>query len=156
MMQSFPPPPATSRQQSGSAGPEQWKYSCPRSGPHQHTTHKHSTSPGTNCKTIICSPAAAGSSVAGSAVAGPAVTCNWSPAGGPAGCWCRDWCCGHDLEWCSPCIVMLRAVNGTSRNCTVPGEGPCFPLLKASNIAFLFGLHNTINQLEKLEAAKAA
>ena len=68
------PATTTSRQQSGSAGPEQWKYSCPRSGPHQHTTHKHSTSPGTNCKTIICSPAAAGSAVAGLAVAGPAVT----------------------------------------------------------------------------------
>ena len=66
--------PATiSRQQSGSAGPEQWKYSCPRSGPHQHTTHKHSTPPGSNCKTIICSPAAAGSAAAGSAVAGLAV-----------------------------------------------------------------------------------
>ena len=65
-------------------------------------------------------------------------SCNWSPAGGPAGFWCRDWCCGHDLEWCSPCIVMLRAVNGTSQNFTVPGEGPCFSLFKALLILLFF------------------
>ena len=67
-------------------------------------------------------------------------SCNWSPAAGPPGCWCRDWCCGYDLEWCSPCIVMLRAVNGTSQNFTVPGEGPYFSLLKASSIKYRFSL----------------
>ena len=76
-------------------------------------------------------------------------SCNWSPAAGPPGCWCRDWCCGYDLEWCSPCIVMLRAVNGTSQNFTVPGEGPYFSLLKESNNAFLlaFTIKNLLRVL---------